>query len=167
MKPVHEIDAGRIEFRHVQDTDAAFLRELYGSTRTEELSVVPWSDEQKSEFLDMQFKAQTSHYAQHYAEAEFLIILLNSEAAGRLYIDRWENEIRVIHIALLPACRRRGVGRCLLEDILAEATASNLKVTIHVEHNNPAMRLYKDLGFRQIGDTGVYFLMEWNGPAMD
>ena len=33
---------------------------------------------------------------------------------------------------------------------------------IHVEHNNPAMRLYKRLGFRKIDDNGIYHLMEWS-----
>ena len=34
-------------------------------------------------------------------------------------------------------------------------------VRIHVERNNPALHLYERLGFRQIGDTGVYLLLEW------
>ena len=38
---------------------------------------------------------------------------------------------------------------------------AQLPVRIHVEANNPAMGLYKRLGFRQIDTNGVYWLMEW------
>ena len=34
-------------------------------------------------------------------------------------------------------------------------------MTIHVEKNNPAMRLYRRLGFRTEEDKGVYDLMRW------
>jgi hypothetical protein len=34
-------------------------------------------------------------------------------------------------------------------------------VTIHVEKNNPAMRLYRRLGFTAVEDKGVYDLMRW------
>jgi ribosomal protein S18 acetylase RimI-like enzyme len=33
-------------------------------------------------------------------------------------------------------------------------------VRIHVEHRNPAKRLYERLGFRPAADRGYYLLME-------
>jgi hypothetical protein len=36
-----------------------------------------------------------------------------------------------------------------------------LKVTIHVEANNPAMTLYRRLGFRHLDTNAVYHLMRW------
>nr|WP_278012004.1 hypothetical protein [Flavobacterium gyeonganense] len=39
----------------------------------------------------------------------------------------------------------------------------NRNVSIHVESFNPAMNLYKRLGFKKISETnGVYHLMEWS-----
>ena len=32
---------------------------------------------------------------------------------------------------------------------------------IHVERMNPALGLYERLGFEQVEDRGVYWLMEW------
>jgi ribosomal protein S18 acetylase RimI-like enzyme len=47
-----------------------------------------------------------------------------------------------------------------------EAAAAGKAVTIHVEKNNPAMRLYRRLGFRTEEDKGVYDLMRWTAaPA--
>ena len=41
---------------------------------------------------------------------------------------------------------------------------SDLAVRIHVEHYNPALRLYERLGFTHVDDHGVHKLMEWS-PA--
>ena len=52
---------------------------VYATTREEELSQVPWSPEQKEEFLRMQFSAQHDYYQQQYPDAKFEIILSNDE----------------------------------------------------------------------------------------
>jgi predicted GNAT family acetyltransferase len=49
--------------------------------------------------------------------------------------------------------------------VLAEAVEVGKRVSIHVEHMNPAMRLYTRLGFRPVEERGVYVLMEWTPPA--
>jgi ribosomal protein S18 acetylase RimI-like enzyme len=88
--------------------------------------------------------------------------LLNDEPVGRLYLHRRQDEIRIIDIALLTEHRGKGIGSLLMLDILEEATQAALPVRIHVERNNPALRLYQRLGFRAIADQGVYWLMEWH-----
>ncbi|MCP4663054.1 MAG: GNAT family N-acetyltransferase [bacterium] len=49
--------------------------------------------------------------------------------------------------------------------LLTEAEEAGKPVRIHVERFNPAMRLYERLGFTQVDDQGVYYLMEWSPPA--
>lgn len=150
------------QFRPIQAADEPFLSRLYASTREEELSVlIDWTPEQKRDFLRQQFQAQHTYYQQQYKGAQFSVVEMNGEPVGRLYIDRRKDDIRVIDIALLPAFRGRGIGRQLMQEVLDEGRQSGKKVSIHVEHNNPALRLYKRLGFQKIGDTGVYYLMEW------
>ena len=148
-----------IRLRPITEADEAFQRELYGSTRAEELARVPWSEEQKRAFLDMQFRAQTVHYAKHYPDGEFLIIEDGGRAIGRLLLHRAPDEIHVIDISLMPDHRRRGIGTKLLQGVLAEAETSNRRASIHVEHFNPAKRLYERLGFRYVKTDGVYDLM--------
>ena len=148
-----------IDLRPVTDADEAFLRELYGSTRAEELAPVPWTDEQKNAFLDMQFRAQSIHYAKHYGDGEFLMIEDRGKPIGRLLLHRSPEEIRVIDISLMPEHRGRGIGTRLLRDVLSEGEASNRRVSIYVEQFNPAKRLYERLGFRYVETTGVYDLM--------
>jgi ribosomal protein S18 acetylase RimI-like enzyme len=155
-----------LTFRRMEDADLPFLAQVYASTRTEELAVTPWSDAQKAEFLDMQFRAQHAHYQRYYPQADWLVTMRGGEDIGRLYIERWPSQHCIIDIAFLPSHRRKGLGEALLLDLMDEAAAAGKAVTIHVEKNNPAMRLYRRLGFRTEEDKGVYDLMRWTAaPA--
>ena len=127
-----------------------------------ELALLDWDDGQKETFLKMQFAAQHQFYQEQFPQAEFRVILLDHEPIGRLYIDRTKDEIRLIDIALLPPHRNKGIGNSILKDILAEGGRAGLPVQIHVERFNRALRLYERLGFREIGDNSVYYLMEWS-----
>jgi ribosomal protein S18 acetylase RimI-like enzyme len=158
-----------IAFRRCTDADVPFLRHLYATTREEELRPVPWSDQQKREFLEMQFAAQKAHYEAFFPDCDFLVIELEGAPIGRLYVDRGD-DIRITDIALLPEFRRRGIGRMLIEEILAEGQSTGKSVSIHVEHYNPARHLYDRLGFRHVETNGVYHLLEWrpvSGPGGD
>ena len=154
-----------VSLRQVRDDDREFLYRVYASTREQELAVVPWDEAQKEAFLRMQFRAQDLHYREHFAAAAYQVIERDGEPIGRLYVDRRDDEIRIIDIALLPDHRGHGIGTALLEDLLTEAAEAGLPVRIHVERANPALRLYHRLGFAPVGDAGVYLLLEWRPPA--
>jgi ribosomal protein S18 acetylase RimI-like enzyme len=149
-----------LALRPVGVADRAFLAQLYASTRAEELAILPWTDEQKAEFLAQQFEAQDTHYRAHYDGATFDVIEVDGLSAGRLFVHRGPAEIRIVDISLTPAFRGRGLGTSLLRELIAEADAGGRILSIHVEVHNPARRLYERLGFRPVGEAGVYLLME-------
>lgn len=148
------------------DADVEFLADLYASTREEELRPVEWSDEIKKAFLRSQFDAQTLHYKEHYSAAEYWVIERAGEPIGRLYLHYQPKDLRIVDIALMPEHRRHGIGRTILRQLLADATAAGRAVSLHVEKSSPALRLYEELGFKEIGEYGYYFLLEWR-PAPD
>lgn len=148
-----------VDFRPIRNADLEFLQALYASTRFDELNQVPWTQAQKDEFLESQFQAQHKHYQDHYPQADFLIIKEEGTAIGRVYVDRREDEIRLIDIALLPESRNQGLGSLLMEELLEESQAANKPVYLHVESFNPAFRLYQRLGFEVVEDRGVYQFM--------
>lgn len=151
-----------VALRPVTVADEPLLRRVYASTRDEELALLPWDDAQKETFLRFQFDAQSADYAAKYPDASREVVLVDGAPAGRLYVDRRRGEIRVLDIALLPDVRGRGVGTGLLRRLIDDGAAGGAIVSIHVERNNPALRLYHRLGFRVAGDDGgVYLLMEW------
>ena len=147
--------------------DEDFLFSVYASERTEELASVDWDAQQKQEFLRMQFSAQFRYYVEHYRGAEYLVILLDEQPVGRLYIHRRSDQIRIMDIALLPAFQRQGIGSFLLNQILEEGMKKNLPVTMHVERYLPALHWVERLGFRLAEDKGVYYFMKWSPPVLE
>src|SRR5262249_15123218 len=147
--------------------DEPFLFGVYAGTRLEELAPLGWSADQQAAFLAQQSDAQHQYYQANYAGADFQVILLDGRAVGRLYVARWEDEIRIIDIALLPEYRNAGIGSRLLKDLLDEAALAGKPIRIHVEKFNPALRLYQRLGFAIAEDLGVYWFMERAPRAMD
>ena len=152
-------------FRRLSDSDLPFLAQVYASTRAEEVALAGWSAQQAAAFLQSQFEAQHAHYQRYYPNADWLVTMHGGVDAGRLYLERWPTQHRIIDISFLPAHRGRGLGEALLQDLMDEATAAGKAVSIHVEKLNPAMRLYRRLGFETVEDKGVYDLMRWGAPA--
>jgi ribosomal protein S18 acetylase RimI-like enzyme len=156
--------------RPVAPSDTPFLEGLYASTRTAELAVLPWSEEQKSVFIRSQFTTQSIQYATNYPDASFEVVMIDGTAAGRLCVERRAALMQIIDIALLPQFRGAGVGTRLLRGLLDEATTQGATVALHVECHNPARRLYERLGFELCADdagTGtdaVYAAMRWYPP---
>jgi GNAT superfamily N-acetyltransferase len=153
-----------ISLRPATDADYDFMRLLYHSTRAEEMEHFPFDQAQKNAFLDQQFAAQFQHYGIHYPTCERNIIEKDGQPIGRLWIDEWRDQIRLVDIALMPQWRGSGIGSGFVHDVLARGAAARKPVTIHVEAFNPALRLYQRLGFEQVETDGVYYLMRWTPP---
>jgi ribosomal protein S18 acetylase RimI-like enzyme len=151
-----------IALREAGPADQSHLLAVYGGTREDELKMTDWDDARKREFVEQQFRAQDAYYRANYANATYQVILVDGQPAGRLYVARWPDEIRIMDIALLSRFRRRGVGRKLLADLQREAAGQNTPLRIHVERFNPALSLYDRLGFRLVEDRGVYLFLEWS-----
>jgi [ribosomal protein S18]-alanine N-acetyltransferase len=69
------------------------------------------------------------------------------------YIDA---QTPILAIALKPDYRGKGIGTLLLEKILQEAKMKGYKqISLSVDPNNPALRLYERFGFQQVGINGT------------
>src|SRR5690606_24907112 len=147
---------GRVALRPIVDADMPFLLTLYGHIRSDELARVPWSNEEKAAFVIQQLEAQHSHWQSHYFDTAWDLVLVDGKPAGRLYVARWPDEIRIVDIALLPRFRGAAIGSGLLGDLIAESERSGRKISIHVEIFNTARRLYERLGFQVADERGVY-----------
>ena len=143
--------------------DEPFLRQLFATTRADELALMPLDDKQKEALIAMQFKAQSQQYAMSYPDANHSIVLLNDVPIGRQLINRSENAFTLVDIALLPTYRGAGIGTHLIEKLLVEASSLGKPVRLSVWHSNPAKRLYERVGFSETNADGdVYCEMCWN-----
>jgi len=153
--------AAEIQLRPVTEEDRPFLERVYCTTREHEMSLVPWTDEQKLTFLRQQFDAQWVHYNIHYGSGVHSLILANGRSAGRVFIERQPSEILIVDIALLPEHRGNGLGARVIAPILAEASRENLAVTGLVERWNPSCRFWHRMGFRLTPQDEFYYRIEW------
>ena len=151
-----------VTLRPVGPDDRDFLVAVYGSTRADEMALVPWTDEQRYAFIQHQFTAQTNHYAQKYPEASHDIILSDDRQVGRLYVARLDQEIRIVDITLLPAERNAGIGSYLIKQLLDEANRSGKITRIFVEEFNPSRSLFERLGFSPSEQHGIHLLLQCN-----
>ena len=156
----HPLPERRIELRPVTSVDAGLLLELYASTRSEEMALVPWTAEQRQAFIEMQFRAQQDHYTQFYPQATHDIVLENGRPVGRLYVDRLDPEIKIIDITVLPTERNAGIGTYLMRRLLAEAARLGKVVGIYVESFNPSLAFFKRLGFVETEQSGIHIYLQ-------
>ena len=73
--------------------------------------------------------------------------LLRSEERGYGYVD---DETPELAIAVLPEYRGKGIGSELISHLLSAAATVYKQVSLSVSADNPAVRLYKRLGFEEV-----------------
>lgn len=151
-----------VSLRSATANDEAFLLKLFESTRIDEFRFLDGDATQLQALIRMQFNLQTQQYEAGYPEAEHNIIMRDNQPIGRLLADESERQFTLVDIALLPECRNAGIGQHLLDTLLARAAVARKPVRLHVMRTNPAQHLYERLGFRRVGEDGMYFEMLWD-----
>jgi len=149
----------QLTLRRAEASDQDFLLALVESTR-EDLSLLDHTV--KAMLVRMQYDAQLSEYRRRFPGLEESIVLVGSASAGRLYVARSREEIRLVDISLLPPFRGQGIGSRLLLRLQDESHQSGLPLRLHVLQGNPAGALYRRLGFQPGESDGMYLAMEWH-----
>ena len=77
------------------------------------------------------------------------------------------DETELLLIAVTPAARGRGIGRLVLERVIAAAREhGSAKVFLEMRHNNPAEQLYRGFGFEPVGRRPAYYRLA-DGTRLD
>jgi ribosomal protein S18 acetylase RimI-like enzyme len=150
------------ELRPVTSADEAYLLELYASTREAELSAAPWTEDQKKDFVRMQFDAQRQDYSHRFPNALHSVVVVEGRDVGRVWIDRRPDETRLLDITIHPSQQNRGIGSIVMRwlQLQARDTPTLLRHSVYTT-NEAALRFYRKHGFAVIEDFGAYVLMEW------
>jgi ribosomal protein S18 acetylase RimI-like enzyme len=154
--------AAALSLRPVTADDEDTLLKIYASTREEEMQqVTDWTPEQKEMFLRWQLEMQRRDYETRFPAADYQLILFKGKPAGRLWVARTPEQIRLLDIAILPEFQKRKIGTYLLRNLIRESeeTGTPLRHMIY-KLNTGARRFYERLGFRLIEDERMYLLME-------
>lgn len=154
-----------IALRPAQPADEPLLARLFADARGGALRSAGLGEREVELLLGMQRLAQEAEYRAAFPQAEHSIVEADGAAVGRVVIARRPGEIRLVDLALLAACRGRGIGSSLLRALQADAATAGRTLGLRVALGNPAGRLYARLGFREVAADEMYVEMAWQPVA--
>lgn len=159
-------DDGVLTLRPETQEDLPFRFNLFVRSRPPEWDQVVLPVEQLTQVMNHQFWAQTETYLARFPEARFDIVELDGEPIGRIVVNRPGDRIHIVDQAIVPHLRGRGLGTAIMRQLMAEAEAGGLFMTLKVSNaNDPSMRLYSRLGFEVASESLEYIEMTWRGAA--
>lgn len=83
------------------------------------------------------------------------VVEVDGEDAGRLRVVRRDGLVEIAGLQLLPRHQSHGVGREIVEAVVAQARAHALPVELGVEKDNPRARAFWErCGFAYVGEDG-------------
>ena len=81
----------------------------------------------------------------------------SGKLVGYLVLSRYDTVWHLMNIAVDPVCRRRGIARGMLEQMI-ERAGPEQQYTLEVRTSNtPAIALYEQFGFRSAGTRPRYY----------
>ena len=103
---------------------------------------------------------QRDYYRREFSLDDAYVITFHDEDVGWL-VNRQITEGRELHqLYILPDYQNRGIGSCLMNEILTNAERQMLPVLLQVlKCNHRAKQLYDRLGFKVYGETETHLLM--------
>ncbi|ANY20358.1 ribosomal-protein-alanine N-acetyltransferase [Tsuneonella dongtanensis] len=82
----------------------------------------------------------------------------DEQAAGFTLVRAAPGEEELLLVAVVPEARGRGLGHALITQAVADArTRRAERLFLEARHNNPAIALYRRMGFEAIGQRKDYY----------
>jgi ribosomal protein S18 acetylase RimI-like enzyme len=109
---------------------------------------------------------QRSNFEEEFASAETSVIEDGGRIIGYFQILNEDDRIYLLDLVISAELQGRGIGSGVIKALQQLASARNVPLQLAVFRTNPqAQRLYKRLGFVQVGETEVHVKMCWNSPS--
>lgn len=155
---------GGIRLRMTRPSDRPIERRIHDANR-QDLYLIDREADFVQSILDLQFRARDQGYGEQFPDAQYYMIEKSGDVVGRLVVDFGHNEVRIIDIALLPACHNQGIGTQVITALqnVAGKIAASLALSVR-QDNLAGISLYQKLGFIPDPDTipgAMYLLMVW------
>lgn len=131
------------------DSDYDFLFALHTATMRPTVAQIWGWDEAR----------QAALFRERFSPAVRQIIVFEGRDVGVLEVEERPGEVFLANIEIAPEQQGRGLGAAIIADLLRDAAARGLPVTLQVNRVNPARRLYERLGFVETGRTETHYLM--------
>lgn len=143
------------------EADDEFMIALFASTQ-DDLRLLDLDDSVLQTLLQQQFRAQSISYKNDFPDAEYFLIEVEGDRAGRLILDTRDSHIRIVDLALTPQVRGKGYGTQLLNGLKQLANERQLPLILSVRMDNSRARsLYARLGFTLLREHGIHHELVW------
>jgi ribosomal protein S18 acetylase RimI-like enzyme len=143
--------------RSAVEEDDVFLLELFKAVRSPAFAIAPMPAAQIDLLMRIQYAAQKQSYSAQFPGSDHQLVLVDGNAAGRIWISRLPAEHRLVDIALLPAYQNRGIGALLVKEAIEEAGRAGVPLRCSVAlSNGGSLRFHQRLGFRIMSQDEVY-----------
>jgi ribosomal protein S18 acetylase RimI-like enzyme len=134
--------------RTATEADREFLFTLFLELRGAELGWFDLSDPVERHLLFIQHQAQERSYRMNDVECIREVICLGARPVGTVVTAESTGEVRIVDLALAQGWQGQGIGSRVMEQLMRRASLAGKPLALPVRNTNPAVRLYKRLGFR-------------------
>jgi ribosomal protein S18 acetylase RimI-like enzyme len=144
-------DAVDVRLRQATDADLAFLWRVQCEAMRPHVERVlgVWDEVSRRERFDQSTEPLTHE-----------VVEVEGEPVGCQWIRRHPDALELVRLYLLPAAQGRGIGTYLMTHLCRQAAELGLAVRLRVLHGNPAMSLYRRLGFSVTRESKTHLYME-------
>src|SRR5215475_5218525 len=115
--------------------------------------------------LNLNVEAHLAGFRQRWDETQVTIITLDGTNIGWFQSFVKEDALFLAQLFVDRALRGQGIGTAVVSALFEEAVRANRALTLGVVKTNPALRLYKRLGFRITHEDERKFYMRHDPPA--
>jgi ribosomal-protein-alanine N-acetyltransferase len=107
----------------------------------------PWSQEA---LLQESGQRQDGPEGPRYVR-DVMVAVRGGQVVGYVFYELHKHELRLVRMAVDPACRREGIGTAMVEKLLDKLSERRSKLVVHVRETNlPAQLLFKSNGLRAV-----------------
>lgn len=127
------------------DADFPFARRLYLSSMKPLLMALgAWNENE----IEEAFRG-------YFIPDEVRIVTRNGSDVGWIQVSQTDQEFCLDQLHLLEEVRGQGIGTALINSTITAALAENKTVSLSLVKGNPAITLYRRLGFHQVAEDST------------
>ncbi|WP_169316841.1 GNAT family N-acetyltransferase [Actinacidiphila oryziradicis] len=145
--------------------DETFLQRLFAESRAGLGDAAALTEREAAFLIEWQYTARRRDWITRFPYGSDLIITVDEERAGRIWLARELNAIRIVDLVVASAYRRRGVATAVLRD-LQTGSARPLALSVACD-NIAALSVYDRCGFVESSRDVMDIAMRWEpSPAV-
>lgn len=160
-----------VHCRPAQAADESLLREVFASTRAQDLALLGMEPVVLSTLVQMQFEAQRRHYMQTHPGCMAWVVegaasgAMAPQTLGQMWLHLDASGLHLMDIAVLPTQRGQGIAAICVQALLHLADAHGWPVHLHVLADSAIRHWYARLGFVTTAHVGLHQAM--TRPVID